>query len=75
MVKRPETVRDIPFDKPCGPGPGIVYLPQRGVTSPESPEPVRAVRELRIVKSFQQQADDFAHEFIGPCRHAERAEL
>jgi hypothetical protein len=34
------------------------------VTSPESPEPVRAARELRIVKRFQQQADHFADEFI-----------
>ena len=43
VVKRPETIGDIPFDKPCGPGPGIAYLPQCGVASPESPEPVRAV--------------------------------
>jgi hypothetical protein len=45
------------------------------MTSPESPEAVRAVRELRLVEYFQQQADYFADQFVGPCRHAERAEL
>jgi len=60
VIQAAEAVGDISFNKPGGPGPGVVYLPQCGMTSPESPEPVRAVRELRLVKCFQQQADDFA---------------
>ena len=42
---------------------------------PGFPETVRAVRELRVVIRFQQQADNFADQFTGPCWHAERAEL
>ena len=60
VIQAAEAVGDISFDKPGGPGPGVVYLPQCGVTSPEFPEPVRGVRELRLIKRFQQQADHFA---------------
>ena len=34
VVKRPEAVGDIPFDKPGGSGPDIAYFPQGGVASP-----------------------------------------
>jgi hypothetical protein len=60
VIQAAEAVGDISFDKPGGPGPGVVYLPQCGATSPEFPEPVRGVRELRLIKRFQQQADHFA---------------
>jgi hypothetical protein len=59
MVKAAEAVGDVALYEPGGPGPGGIDVPQRGVTSPASPEPVRVVRELRIVKCFQQYPDDF----------------
>ena len=58
------SVGDISFDKPSGSGPSIVYLPQCGMTSPESPESVRAVRELRLVECFQQQAESTVLEYL-----------
>jgi hypothetical protein len=60
MVKRPEAVGDITLDKPCSPGPGIIYLPQRGMAPSFSPEPVRILRELRLVVRLKEQADHFA---------------
>jgi hypothetical protein len=66
MVKRPEAVRDISFNKPYGPGPGIVDLPQCGMASAPFPEPVRQVRETWFVVCLKKQAHHFADEFIGP---------
>jgi hypothetical protein len=60
VVKRPEAVGDVALDKPGSPGPGIVYLPQRGMTSSPFPEPVRPVREHRFVVRLKEQADHFA---------------
>ncbi len=60
VIQAAEAVRDVSFNKPGGPGPGVVYLPQRGVTPPEFPEAVRTVRELRLVNRFEQQADYLA---------------
>ena len=47
-------------------GPGIVYLPQCGVTPAPFPEPVRPVRETWLVVCLKEQAHHFADEFIGP---------
>jgi hypothetical protein len=66
VVERPEAVGDVTFDKPGDTGPGIVYLPQCGVTPSPFPEPVRPVREPRLVVRLKEQADHFADEFIGP---------
>ena len=60
VVKRPEAVGDITLDKPCGPGPGIIYLPQRGMAPSFPPEPVRIIRELRLIVRLKEQADHFA---------------
>ena len=66
MVERPEAVRDITFYKPSDTGPGIVYLPQRGVTPSPFPEPVRPVRKPWLVVCLKEQANHLADEFIGP---------
>jgi hypothetical protein len=41
VAEAAEAVGDVTLDKPGGPGPGIVYLPQCGMTSSPFPEPVR----------------------------------
>ncbi len=64
VVKRPEAVGDISFDKPYGPGPGIVDLPQCGMASAPFPEPVRQVRESWLVVCLKKQAHHLADEFI-----------
>jgi site-specific DNA recombinase len=61
VVKTAEAVGDVTLNKPCGPGPGVVYLPQRGMTPSSFPEPVRPVREPRVVVRLKKQADHFAH--------------
>ncbi len=60
MVETAEAVGDVSLDKPCGPGPGVVYLPQRGMTPSPFPEPVRPVGEHRLVIRLKKQADHFA---------------
>ena len=75
MIQRPVAVGDVSLDEPCGPGPGIAYLPQRGVAPPPFPEPVRPVRERRLVIRLQQEADHLADELSGPVRQAEGPEL
>src|SRR5712671_5560709 len=66
MVKTAEAVGDVTLDKPCGPGPGVVYLPQRGMAPSFSSEPVRIIRELRFVVRLKEQADHFAGQLTGP---------
>src|SRR5258705_4755954 len=66
MIQRPVAIRDVPLDEPCGPGPGIAHLPQRGMAPPPFPEPVRPVREGRLVIRLQQEADHVADELAGP---------
>jgi hypothetical protein len=66
VIEAAEAVGDITFDKPCDPGPGIVYLPQRGMTSSSFPEPVRPVREHRLVIRLKKHAHHFADYLIGP---------
>ena len=66
VAKAAEAVGDITLDKPCSPGPGIMYLPQRGMTPSPFPEPVRQVREPWFVVRLKKQAHHFADEFIGP---------
>ncbi len=60
MVEAPEAVGYVTLDKPDGPGPGDVNVPQCGMTSPASPETVGIIRELRVVVCFQQYPDDFS---------------
>ena len=64
MTQRPEAVADVSFNEPHGPGPGVVDLPQRGMTPSVPPEPVRAVRELRLVVRLKEQADHFADQLV-----------
>ena len=61
VVETAEAVGDVTLDKPCGSGPGVLYLPQRGMTPPSFPEPVRPVRKPRIVVRLEKQAYHFAH--------------
>src|SRR5487761_1747097 len=49
MIKTPETVGDITFDKPGCPGPGLSHVPQCGMASPARTETVRIIGELRLV--------------------------
>ena len=41
VIDRSVAVGDVAFDEPHAPGPGVAYLPQRGMTAPSFPEPVR----------------------------------
>ena len=45
MIKTPEAVGDVSLDEPGRSGPGVGYLPQRGVAAPAGTEPVGAVGE------------------------------
>ena len=75
MIQRPVAVRDVSLDEPHGPGPGIAYLPQRGVAPTPFPEPVRPARERRLVIRLQQEPYHLADELAGPVRQAEGPEL
>src|SRR5258706_16404150 len=75
MIQRPVAIRDVTLDEPYRPGPGIAHLPQRGMAPPPFPEPVRPVREGRLVIRLQQEADHLADELAGPVWQAERPEL
>jgi len=66
MIQGPEAVGDVTLDKPCCLGPGIAYLPQRGMTPSPFPEPVRPVGKPRFVVCLQQETDHFADKFTGP---------
>jgi hypothetical protein len=72
MIKAPETIGDITLDKPRGPAPGVVYLPQRGMTPSPFPEPVGLVGKPRLLDRLKKQANRFANQLIGPGRHAQR---
>jgi hypothetical protein len=63
MVQAAEAVCDITLDEPGGPGPGFLDFPERGMAAASFPEPVRLVREPRLVDRLQQEADHFADEF------------
>src|SRR5712691_2689761 len=71
MVKTPETVRDITFDKPGCPGPRFRHLAQRGVAATSATETVRTAGELRLVIRLQQEPDHLANQLIRPGRHSE----
>ena len=71
MVNLPEAVGDVSLDEPHGPGPGLAYLPQRGVAPAPFPEPVRPARKQRFVVRLQKEADHLADELVGPGRQAE----
>ena len=75
MVEPVETLGDIRFDEPGGPGPGVDYLPQRGVTALSGAETVRPVGELWLVVRLQQETNYFADEFVRSGRQAERPEF
>jgi len=45
VIDGPVAVADIAFDEPHGSGPGVAYLPQRGMAPASFPEPVRPGRE------------------------------
>src|SRR5262249_21347705 len=64
MTQRPEAVADVSLNEPHGPGPGVADLPQRGMTPFVSPEPVRPVRELRLVVRLKEQARHFADQLV-----------
>jgi len=66
MAEAAEAVGDVALDKPYGPGPGIMDLPQCGVTSTPFTEPVREVGETWLVVCLKEQAHYFADELIGP---------
>jgi hypothetical protein len=64
VIDSPEAVGDVSLDKPHGPGPGVLRLPQCGVAAPSFPETVRPVRELRLVIRLEKQADHLADQLV-----------
>src|ERR671917_2938290 len=72
MIEPVETLGDIRFDEPGGPGPGAGDLLQRGVAAFAGAETVRPLGELWLVVCLQQETDYFADEFVRPGRQAER---
>jgi hypothetical protein len=64
MAEAAEAVGDVALDKPCGPGPGVAYLPQRGMTPSPFQEPVRsgpsassaAGSMIRLFSPYQQRS-------------------
>src|SRR6266566_6901142 len=75
MIQRPEAVGDITLNKPRGTGPGVVYLPQRGMTPSTLAEPVRLVRKPRLVIRLKEQAHHLADQLVRPRRQPQRAQL
>ena len=75
VPQRPEAVADVSLNEPHGPGPGVVDLPQRGMTPSVPPEPVRPVGELRLVVRLKEQADHLADQLVRPRGQPEGAEL
>jgi len=66
MAQGPEAIGDVTFNEPHGSGPGAVDFPQRGMAPSFLPETVRAVRELRFVVRFKEQAHDLADQLVWP---------
>src|SRR3984893_13701804 len=64
VAETAEAVGDVSLDKPHGPGPGLLYFPQRGMTAPPFPEAMRPARERRLVIRFQQEAHYLADELV-----------
>ena len=64
MIKTPEAVGNISLDKPGRPSPFVCYLAERGVAATAGTETVRAVREPRLIISFQEKADHFTDDFV-----------
>jgi hypothetical protein len=75
MIEPVETLGDIRFDEPGGPGPGAGDLLQRGVAAFAGTETVRPVGELWLVVCLQQETNYLADEFVRPGRQAERPEF
>ena len=70
-----KTIGDVTLNKPRGPGPGIVYLPQRGMTPSPFSEPVRPAGEPRFVIRLKEQAHHLADQLVRPRRQPQRAQL
>src|SRR6266540_1623424 len=66
MIKAPETVGDVTLDEPRGPAPGVVDLPQRGMTPSPFPEPVGPVGKPWLVNCLKEQANHFTNQLVGP---------
>ena len=66
VINGPVAIGDIALDEPHGPGPGVAYLPQRGMAPASLPEPVRPGREHRLVNRPKDQADYLADELVPP---------
>jgi hypothetical protein len=64
MVKTAEAVGDITLDEPHGPGPGLLYFPQCGMTAAPFPETVRPARKPRFADRLQKETDHLADELI-----------
>src|SRR5262245_29009764 len=64
VAETAEAVGDVSLGKPHGPGPGLLYFPQRGMTASPFPETVRPARELRLVIRLQQEPHYLAGELI-----------
>src|SRR5689334_14372049 len=64
MVEAAEAVSDIALDEPCGPGPGFLDLPERGMAAASFPEPVRPIRKARLEDRLQQEADHLTGQFV-----------
>ena len=64
VAETAEAVGDVSLDKPHGPGPGLLDLPQRGMTAPPFPETMRPARKLRLVIRLQQEPHYFAGELV-----------
>jgi hypothetical protein len=75
MIQGPEAVGDVTLDKPRGPGPGALYLPQRGMTPSPLAEPVRPAGKPRLVIRLQKQAHHLADQLVRPRRQPQRAQL
>jgi hypothetical protein len=64
VAETAEAVGDVSLDKPHGPGPGLLYFPQRGMTAPPFPETMRPARKLRLEIRLQQEPHHLAGELI-----------
>src|SRR5713226_6689969 len=75
VIQTVKTARNVPFYKPRGAIPLLVDFREGSVTSAIRAKTVRGWAELRFVKSFQDEPENFLKQFVGPGWHAEWAFL
>ncbi len=64
VAETAEAVRDVSLDKPHGPGPGFLNLPECDVTPAPFPEPVRHARKARLADRLQKKADHLTDQLV-----------